>query len=113
MKCPRCGLAELNDGHCIVCGATVEPSRIRHLRLKFWRLSFAPSTRKLWNMNLYFYFHAKIVMFAIALMTIGAVIAFLLETVNPVLTAFMIYFFAMATYEFYKQYMKKHKEVTE
>ena len=110
MKCPRCGLAELNDGHCIVCGVTVEPRRIHRLRLKLRRLSFAPSTRALWELNLTVYHRTKMIMLMFAVLVFVTIMTLVLESVGRYFVGALAAWFAlMAFYDFYKTHEAKKK----
>lgn len=117
MKCPRCGLAELNHEHCVVCKLEMDSDAVEQLKLtgikralnRIVPKKFAASTHALWDMNLRIYLHLKIIMFVIALMTIGYVVGYLLNTQNPIFTILFVWFAVMACYEWFKSHKKKKR----
>lgn len=111
MKCPRCGLAELNSSECPICHFEVKSKSICRLREKLeghWNKDHA--LRALWQFNLDIYARTKGIMLMISVFVIIAFLTLIIETVGNLLVAgFGAWFALMAIYDFYKTHEAKKR----
>lgn len=105
MKCPRCGLADLNSGECPICHYEAKPRFLNFPNLRkrlegHWERDHA--LRKLWQMNLDFYAQTKAFVLLIAIVVFIAVMVLLIEAANFLVSVFAAWFALMAINDFHR-----------
>lgn len=98
MKCPRCGLAELNRGECPICHMLVKRNLIEILKA---RIKLSP--KKIWNINWSFYEQTKPFMILVAAVVLIAIIPLLIESANFLVVGYVLWFTAMVFYDIYRK----------
>ncbi len=98
MKCPRCGLAELNSGECPICHALVRKNPIEVLKA---RIKISP--KKIWDMNWSFYEDTKPFMILFAAIVLISAVGSLIESANFLVTGLVLWFAVMVTYDIYRK----------